>query len=57
MFVERYREINVINHNKVKEKNCFNCANSFVDDNDKLHCMVDEKERIVEDDEFCKEWN
>lgn len=49
--------MNIINYDNIKERNCFNCANSFVDDNNELHCMADEKERIVKDNESCKEWN
>ena len=41
------------------ERNCFSCANSFVDDDDKLHCMADnhDHERTVEDDYTCDDWN
>lgn len=35
---------------------CFYCANSHVDDEDKLHCMVKDG-IIVEDDDSCEEYN
>ena len=37
---------------------CFNCSNSFVDDNDKLHCMADDHdhEATVADDHWCSDW-
>ena len=41
------------------EKDCFTCANAFVDDNDKLHCMADghDHEKVVADDYSCDDWN
>ena len=40
------------------EKDCFTCANAFVDDDDKLHCMADghDHEQIVADDYTCDDW-
>ena len=38
-------------------KDCFSCSQSFVDDDDKLHCMADGHERTVEDDYSCEDWN
>ena len=39
-------------------KNCVNCKNSFVDEDDKLHCMADghDHEKTVEDDDFCEDF-
>lgn len=41
------------------ERTCFTCANSFVDDDDKLHCMAEnhDHEKTVEDDQTCDDWN
>ena len=45
-------------NNDVEEKICFYCANSFVDDNNKLHCCTSQgKGKIVADDDTCEEWN
>ena len=43
----------------MEEKTCFNCGNSFVDENDELHCMADghNHEEIVADDHSCDDWN
>jgi hypothetical protein len=38
-----------------EEHVCFNCANAFVTDDDKLHCIV--KDKIVKDDDSCEEYN
>jgi len=41
---------------KNKECTCFDCANSHVDDEDKLHCAVKDG-IIVQDDDNCEEYN
>ena len=41
---------------KNKECTCFDCANSHVDDEDKLHCIVKEG-IVVEDCDSCEEYN
>lgn len=41
---------------KNKEGTCFDCANSHVDDEDKLHCIIKDG-IIVEDDDSCEEYN
>ena len=47
-----------ISKDKVK-KDCFSCANSFVDEDDKLHCMAEghNHEETVDDDYSCDDWN
>lgn len=41
------------------KKDCFSCRNSFVDDEDKLHCMADghNHEETVDDNYTCDDWN
>ena len=34
---------------------CFNCANTFVDDEDRLYCVL--KQKYVDEDEVCEDWN
>lgn len=34
---------------------CFNCANTFVDDEDKLYCVL--KQKYVDKNEVCEDWN
>lgn len=34
---------------------CFSCANAFVDDNDKLYCVL--KQEYVADNDSCNDWN
>lgn len=34
---------------------CFNCANAFVDDEDKLYCVL--KQKYVDENEACEDWN
>ena len=43
-------------HDDVKIKECFNCSEAFVDDNDVLHCMRFNGEE-VKDNQSCDEWN
>ena len=38
------------------KKDCFNCSNSFVDDEGNLHCMKQEG-KIVEENQTCEDWN
>lgn len=42
----------------IMEKDCFTCVNSFVDDDDKLHCMADghDHEQTVDDNHVCDDW-
>ena len=44
---------------QMMEKDCFTCANAFVEDDDNLHCMADghNHEQIVADDYSCDDWN
>lgn len=46
------------NQNIHAGQDCFNCSNSFVDDDDRLHCMADghDHSAIVEDDYWCSDW-
>ena len=48
----------IADHNEV-QKDCFSCANAFVDDNDRLHCMAPghNHEDVVDDDNVCEDWN
>lgn len=45
----------IITHDEAKH-DCFNCAYSFVDENDKLHCMCNDG-KIVADEDSCDDWN
>lgn len=38
------------------KNSCFNCSNSFVDNEGNLHCMK-QKGKIVEENIICKDWN
>lgn len=38
------------------ENICFYCANSYIDDEDKLHCIKKDG-IIVEDDNTCEDYN
>ena len=48
----------IVNHDDA-EKNCLTCANSFIRDDfdyvDRLWCV--EKNKVVEEDSVCDEWN
>ena len=47
----------VWNHDEAPKK-CYLCANSFVDDEDRLHCCTEKGNgKVVRDDESCDEWN
>ena len=35
---------------------CFSCANAFIDDSDKLHCVLKDGQ-VVNDDGSCEGWN
>lgn len=39
-----------------KESTCFDCTNSHVDEEDKLHCILKDG-IIVEDDDSCEKYN
>jgi hypothetical protein len=41
---------------KNKEFTCFDCANSHVDEEDKLHCILKDG-IIVEDNDSCEKYN
>ena len=45
--------------NETFRKDCFSCANGFVDDDDNLHCMAcgHNHEEVVKDDYVCEDWN
>lgn len=45
----------IITHDEAKH-DCFNCAHSSVDENDKLHCMCNDG-KIVADEDSCDDWN
>jgi len=44
----------VVNHDEV-ERVCFNCANAFIDDDDRIVCILDGRNK--DDDQTCDEWN
>lgn len=48
----------IVNHDEA-QKDCFSCANAFVDDDDRLHCMAPghNHEDVVDDDNVCEDWN
>jgi hypothetical protein len=54
-FFQIYDIIILESEGKMK-KDCFNCSNSFVDDEGNLHC-VKQNGKIVEENETCEEWN
>lgn len=39
-----------------KFHDCLNCAHSFSDEQDRLHCSLKD-EKIVDEDYWCKDWN
>lgn len=41
---------------KELEKICFYCANGFVDDEDKIHCMLKDG-IIVQEEDVCEDYN
>ena len=43
-------------HDEVKHS-CFNCANSFVDDNDNLICVFSGEKVSDDSGEDCEGWN
>lgn len=36
-------------------KDCLSCSKSLITDDDELYCPI--KKRIVQEDEYCKEYN
>lgn len=50
---------NVVRKEKIKArecpKDCMNCSNSMVTDEDELFCVI--KQKIVPDDGYCDEYN
>jgi hypothetical protein len=55
--------IKIDRYSRPHNKDCLNCANSFVLKDDKLVCMIKLKaakpmrESIVQEDGYCEEWN
>ena len=41
-------------HDEV-ERTCFNCANAFVDGNDRIVCILDGRNK--DDNQTCDKWN
>ena len=40
---------------RYNEKDCMSCANSYVDDDDKLRCAKQDW-KVVDDNDTCEEW-
>ena len=55
-FFQIYDIIIIESEGKKMKKDCFNCSNSFVDDEGNLHCMEQEG-KVVEENMVCKDWN
>lgn len=49
------KEIIMLQKKDFVKPDCFNCANTFVDDEDRLYCVL--KQKYVDENEVCEDWN
>ena len=49
------KEISMLQKKDFVKPDCSNCANTFVDDEDRLYCVL--KQKYVDENEVCDDWN